>query len=63
MSEWHGNKRADGLVVAKAIDGWIILPGDDRDALAACPSCRRPITSPEQAKRVADDRYPITTQR
>jgi hypothetical protein len=61
MSDWNteGKWRSDGLTVADTGDHWIILPGDDRLAVDACPCCGAWMRTRKTAKLVADRHYPL----
>ena len=56
---WCDNRRDDGLMVAEALGGWVVLPADDRAAIAACPICTLPFDTPRKAQLVADAVYPM----
>lgn len=56
---WVENKREDGMVIAEALGGWVVLPGDDRLAIAACPCCNIPFATARHAMLVADAVYPM----
>jgi hypothetical protein len=62
LAHWTDNKREDGMLVAEAIDGWIVLPHDDRSAISACPCCSRPFKTARSAQKAADEVYPLERQ-
>ena len=49
-----GMQRADGLCVQRSLDGWIVLPADDREALDCCPCCGTRLASEQAAVAVAN---------
>jgi len=58
-AHWHNNeRRADRLIVDRAVDGWVIIPNDDRAALDICPSCHQEFHTARAAQIVADALYP-----
>jgi hypothetical protein len=56
---WSGTRRRDGLVVVPGMDGWIIIPGDDSDALDICPCCKHSIRTELAAKFIAERAFPL----
>lgn len=62
MPDWNENNwRRDGLTVVESVESgrWIILPGDDKPAMAICPCCGIPFGSQRAAKLIADKVYPL----
>jgi len=62
MPDWNeDNWRRDGLTVVESADTgqWIILPGDDKPAMAMCPHCGFPFASKRAAMLIADKVYPL----
>lgn len=62
LAGWQDRWRRDGLVVQLGLDGWIVLPGDDRPAIDKCPCCNSPLESQRGAQVVADTFYPLPEQ-
>jgi hypothetical protein len=54
--------RSDGLTLHDGPDGWVILPGDDRRAIGACPCCGFRIRKIEHARLLADKIYPLAAE-
>lgn len=62
VKTWKGDKRADGVMVARGVGSWVVLaPENGGESLTICPCCSRPMASPEVAKHVADRVYPPDT--
>ena len=60
MKTWEGDKRADGVMVARGVGSWVVLtPENGGECLNVCPCCSQPMASPEAAKHAADRVYPL----
>jgi len=56
---WVQNERHDGLLITAGLDGWIIIPADERPAIDRCPCCARIFPTLCSAQIVADRDYPV----
>jgi hypothetical protein len=63
MNTWNGTRRCDGVQLVIGLDGWIIIPADERPAIDTCPCCDKRLMTQHAAQAVADAMLPVQTAR
>jgi hypothetical protein len=61
LDGWREGRRRDGLIVTMGLEGWVVIPHDERPAVDRCPCCNCPLESERAAQVVADVLFPVAS--
>ena len=63
IDRWTKDKRRDGLMIVKGVDGYVIMPPAEGLPVDLCPLCNDPFPKTKRgfhkAQLIADAMYPI----